>query len=261
MLNHPKKSLGQHFLRSNSALEKIVSAACLTTTDTVLEIGPGQGALTEKILATGARVIAIEKDENLAEYLKTFFKAEIVQRRLKIITGDALLFKVAREPWLKKNYKVVANIPYYITGQFFRLFLEQEKQPKLMVILVQKEVARRIVAADKKESILSISVKVYGQPTYKKTVPAGAFSPAPAVDSAILKIDNISKDFFVDINEKDFFTLLKRGFASKRKQLKNNLNLPEKVFSACGLKPQSRAEDLNLHQWQCLIQKIHSNKN
>lgn len=265
MNNYPKKSLGQHFLHSKTALAKIIATATLSSADTVLEIGPGRGALTEKILATGARVIAIEKDEELITHLTSTFHDQITSKHLKIISGDALTFDPNQEPQLKNGYKIVANIPYYITGQFFRLFLQQKNQPSLIVILIQKEVAKRIIAADNKESILSLSIKVYGQPHYEKTVPAGAFSPPPKVDSAILKIDNISKSFFTNKQksisemEKEFFTILKRGFSSKRKQLKNNLNLSPEIMTDGHIELKSRAEDLTLSQWQYLVQKLYSN--
>ena len=261
MNNYPKKHLGQHFLKSKTALTKIISAATLSPADTVLEIGPGKGALTKEILATGAQVVAIEKDKELIKHLTSIFSPQITSKHLKIISGDALTFDPNKEPRLKKGYKIVANIPYYITGQFFRLFLQQKNQPALIVVLIQKEVAKRIIAANNKESILSISIKAYGQPHYEKTIPAGAFSPPPKVDSAILKIDNISKLFFDDKqNEKEFFTILKQGFSGKRKQLKNNLNLSPEIMIGGNIKPLSRAEDLTISQWQYLVQKLQSKK-
>ncbi len=255
-----KKSLGQHFLKSEKALNSIVKAGDVRNTDTVLEIGPGQGALTEKLLATSCKVLAIEKDDGLVEELKEKFKIEIENGKLKLIHGDILEFDLSKLE--ANNYKLVANIPYNITGAIFRKFLSAEHQPSRMVLLVQKEVAERIVAKDKKESILSISVKVYGNPKYIEKVLAGSFTPAPTVDSAILLVENISKSFFEKFSEDDFFSLLKAGFASKRKKLSSNLSLlfpKEKVqetFAQLSIDPNTRAEDIELQTWKDLASKL-----
>jgi 16S rRNA (adenine1518-N6/adenine1519-N6)-dimethyltransferase len=152
---------------------------------------------------------------------------------------------------INEEYKVVANLPYYITGEFIKKFLTTPNQPSLMVLMLQKEVAERIVAKNQKESVLSISVKVYGEPKYVRTVSKGNFTPAPKVDSAVLVIENISKKLFKQnkINEKDFFTCLKQGFSSKRKKLKNNLELTGQLLKQYGDK---RAEDLQLTDWLTL---------
>ncbi|MFA6476354.1 MAG: 16S rRNA (adenine(1518)-N(6)/adenine(1519)-N(6))-dimethyltransferase RsmA [Candidatus Paceibacterota bacterium] len=260
-----KKSLGQNWLKSKSALLDIIRAGELQPGDWVLEIGPGQGALTKELLIGGCKVMAIEKDDRLIEFLQEKFIDQINDGSLTLIHDDVLKLNFS-ETWkvIGAPYKLIANIPYYITGQVIRKFLsEEELQPSLMVLMVQKEVARRIVASDKKESILSISVKVYGEPKYIKTVPAGAFEPKPNVDSAILQIKNISRDFFLPkkeaeekIKEEDFFELLKKGFSQKRKLLRGNLGVGEEVLISCQLTPKARAEDLNLENWQCLSQKI-----
>ena len=250
-----KKSLGQHWLKSKSALADIIKSADLKSGELVLEIGPGQGVLTEAILVEKTKVIAIEKDENLALFLTKKFADQIKNRQLKIITGDVLNLDI-KKILNKKPYKIVANIPYYLTGQFFRQFLSAKNQPKSIVVLIQKEVANRIVAKNKKESILSISVKVYGEPKLEKIVPAGAFSPPPKVDSAILSIKNISRDFFSEIDEDGFFTVIKKGFGQKRKQLKNNLGLKESTLTLCKLPSTIRAEDLTITDWQYLIKEI-----
>lgn len=246
-----KKSLGQHWLKSKSALTAIIKSADLKSGEVVLEIGPGQGVLTESLLDTGARVIAIEKDENLAFFLTKKFADQIKSHQLKIVVGDVLDLEI-KQILNNEPYKIVANIPYYLTGQFFRQFLSATNQPTSIIVLIQKEVANRIVAKNKKESILSISVKAYGKPRLEKIVPAGAFSPPPKVDSAILSIKNISRDFFTGIDEAKFFTLVKKGFGQKRKQLKNNLGLEQEILNHCKLPSAVRAEDLNLVDWHCL---------
>lgn len=254
---YAKKSLGQNFLNSQAVIKDIVKAASLQEGDLTLEIGPGKGILTRGLLKAGAKVIAIEKDDRLIPILAEKFTEEIKSGQLAIIHGDILEPKTwaAQISGLKK-YKLVANIPYYITGQILRLFLEAENQPESMVLMLQKEVAKRIVAADQKESILSISVKIFGEPKYVKTVPAKYFSPAPKVDSAILQITQINKDKLGTISVEKFFETLKKGFAQKRKFLKSNLKCDQAVFEKCGLDPKVRAEDINLDQWRCLAKNI-----
>ncbi len=254
-----KKSLGQHFLKSENFLSLIVNSAKINPGDNVLEIGPGKGALTEKLLKTGARVIAVEKDKRLISYLEDKFKEEIKENNLKIIEEDILKFDINK---IDLPYKLVANIPYYITGAIFRKFLETSRQPKLITLLVQKEIAQRIVAKDKKESILSISVKIFGAPKYIKTVPRGAFSPSPKVDSAILNIENISHKKLEGLDEKKFFKILHAGFSHKRKQLISNLNNLEnkdsliKIFEDVGIDLKIRAEDLSVETWVSICNKI-----
>ena len=199
-----KKSLGQHFLKSQKAIETMVKTSGAQTGDLVLEIGPGMGVLTEALLQAGASVVAVEKDDLLIPVLEEKFEKEIKSGQLKLIHDDILNFDVSKVPFggselprgTLDTYKLVANIPYYITGQIIRIFLEAENQPESMTLLVQKEVAERIVARDEKESLLSLSVKAYGTPKYVEKVPRGAFAPAPNVDSAIIHISNISKNNF-----------------------------------------------------------------
>lgn len=252
----PKKIFGQNFLVSNSVVTDIIKAAGLKPDDVVLEVGPGKGILTEALLEAvpQGKVIAVEKDERLVEFLKKNFSSA---KNLKIISGDVLKINICKLIVNCKlkigNYKIVANIPYYITSFFLRKFLESDYPPSRMVLMVQKEVAERIIAKDGKESILSISVKAYGEPKIVKKVPARYFSPAPKVDSAVLLIDNISKKFFKNIDEKKFFEIVRRGFSSKRKMLKNNLKLLNtECLTKCGIKENARAEDLTLENWRCL---------
>lgn len=259
---YAKKSLGQHFLKSERALATIVSSGELKPGDIVLEIGPGQGALTEKLLATSCQVLAVEKDNELHEFLKNKFVSEIASGQLTLVHGDILDFEPESYQLKANSYKLVANIPYNITGAIFKKFLGATHQPERAVLLVQKEVAERIAARDDKESILSISVKAYGEPKFVEKVLAGSFAPAPAVDSAIIAIGNISKTFFAGFSEDDFFRLLRAGFASKRKKLSSNLSSifpKEKVSAAFGifkLDDNVRAEDVPVEIWGKLAQEL-----
>jgi 16S rRNA (adenine1518-N6/adenine1519-N6)-dimethyltransferase len=198
-----KKSLGQHFLHAPNVVGAMIHAARIEPNMTVLEIGPGKGILTSGLLKAGAKVVAVEKDERAIKYMKENFSAEITLGKLKLVQDDILTINPADLGFEKGNYIIAANIPYYITGEILRKFLTAEVYPSRMVLLVQKEVAKRIVAADKKESILSISVKAYGEPKYIDTVPKRFFRPIPKVDSAIILIDKISKEFFDNDQEKN----------------------------------------------------------
>jgi 16S rRNA (adenine1518-N6/adenine1519-N6)-dimethyltransferase len=256
-----KKSLGQNFLKNDGVLQKIADAGELSTSDIVLEVGPGEGALTEKLLGKGCEVIAVEKDHRLISILQEKFAKEILNGNFKIFEGDIL--EDDAEKWGIENgkFKIVANIPYYITGQFFRKFLSGKIKPTKMVILVQKEIAERIVARNGKESLLSISVKIYGEPKIVAKVSKGSFVPAPKVDSAVISIENISgKNFIGGKSEERFFEILKAGFAHKRKVLISNLKeyFDEKeintseVFTNLNLLKKIRAEDLGLEDWKKL---------
>jgi 16S rRNA (adenine1518-N6/adenine1519-N6)-dimethyltransferase len=307
-----KKSLGQNFLTNTGIVASIADAALLSPNETVLEIGPGKGILTGELLKRGATVVAVEKDNALIPFLQEKFFKEISENKLVLVNDDILKFVIPAKAgiqgkhttnmdsrlrgndWLV-NYKIVANIPYYITGQIIRKFLTAEKQPLKMVLLVQKEVAERIVAKNKKESLLSISVKAYGTPKLIKIVKAGSFTPAPKVDSAILLIDDISRDFFkpprrhtgpragihtvqnnVDpvsrhgmtnknknntLSEERFFEILHAGFAHKRKQLFGNLRavfdekLLREKMKEAGISENIRAEDVSLFGWKKLSEQ------
>ncbi len=253
---YPKKSLGQNFLRSKKALADIVGAGEVVHGEVVLEAGPGQGILTEALLSAGAHVLAVEKDDRLIPILEKKFEKEIFSKQLTLIHADILEFKPVDYKLTTTNYKLIANIPYYITGAFIRKFLEMEYPPSRMVILVQKEVAERVVARDGKESLLSISVKAYGVPKLIAVVKRGSFSPAPSVDSAILSITEISKKFFTDFSEENFFKILKTGFAHKRKMLAGNLGIQSAILSHSEISPKARAEELTLEKWKNLISKL-----
>ncbi len=263
-----KKSLGQHFLNSKHVLEQIITAGNLKSGENILEIGPGTGILTESLLKTGAIVTAVEKDARAFALLNEKFANEINSSQLKLIQGDILDEKLsAPNSFIPSSYALIANIPYYITGAILEKFLEHEPRPNRMVLLVQKEVADRIVARPEqstgksKESVLSISVKVFGKPKVIAKVPPGAFTPPPTVDSAILAINNISADNFNQILPKNpdaislFFKIVKTGFAHKRKFLKRNLEeiLPKEktdlVWKNLNLNEKVRAEDLSPDEW------------
>ena len=259
-----KKSLGQNFLNNKFVLEKIAVTGSVSKTDTVLEIGPGKGALTAVLLSTGATIIAIEKDDRLIPILSEKFEKEIAEKKLQLIHGDIEKLDTTDLGLDNKPYKLIANIPYYITGLIIRKFLESKNQPTEIVFMIQKEVAHRIIARDKKESLLSVSVKAYGIPKMARIVKAGNFIPKPKVDSAILHIAHISKDFFTDnnITEDFFFQIVKVGFSEKRKVLVNNLAKfidKEKlavILTTQNLNPKIRAEDLTLQNWADIIKEI-----
>jgi len=246
-----KKSLGQNFLMHTRIAERIALVAKLTSDDTVLEIGPGTGMLTRELLKRARKVIAVEADKELFRKLQTNFANEITSGRLELIHCD--IRNYPNNPAIARNsgYKVVANIPYYLTGEIFRMFLESDNQPSSMTLLVQKEVADRIVARDKKKNILSLSVKVYGTPKREFLVPRGAFVPAPNVDSAVLTICDISrKNFSTKKEEELFFKLIHVGFAHKRKFVRKNL-LEDQLPSG-DIPEKARAEDVPLSTWLTL---------
>lgn len=252
--------LGQHFLKTPWAARALARAADITGDDTVLEIGPGKGALTRELLSVSKKVVAIEKDEALVEKLREKFAQEISTNALTVISGDIRDITPKKLGLESGKYILAANIPYYITGEIVRQFLTAEEQPRAMALLVQKEVAQRIIS--KKESLLSLSVKVYGSPKIVAKVPRGNFTPAPNVDSAILLIDNISRQFFADLDENLFFKVIHAGFMSKRKYLLNNLATVFKkesaasAFAICEISLKARAEDVPLDAWRAIAKQL-----
>lgn len=248
-------------------MAKILHAANIKDGETVLEIGPGTGILTGELLKSPARkIVAVEKDDEACGMLEKSLSNEIFSGRLSLIHGDILETDLSSAGLNNGKYRVVANIPYYITGAILESFLEYEPRPDRMVLLVQKEVADRILARDGKESVLSISVKAFGRPRLVAKVPRGAFNPPPKVDSAILAIDDISDARFgremtgaMDIG--GFFATVKAGFAHKRKLLKRNLEAVmnkkavDEAWMALGLPEKARAENINLEQWRLLASR------
>jgi len=258
-----RKGLAQHFLTNRDVLQKIVTAAELSRDDTVLEVGPGLGILTGELVIQAGRVIAVELDEKLAGLLKEQMAVctnlTIVNRDIMDVEPGALIREIQPDSASGDNirYKVVANLPYYITSMLLRRFLEASIKPGLMVIMVQKEIARQIIAPAGKMSVLSISVQFYGKPQIIDYVPAECFYPAPKVDSAILRID-IYPQPALNIEDTDsFFRLVKAGFKANRKQLVNSLArglelskfdiLP--VLEKAGIDFTRRAETLTLDEW------------
>ena len=257
MTYQAKKSMGQNFLKSKEALFKMCDASSLNDKDVVVEIGPGKGALTEKLLERASQVIAIEKDRDLIEILNEKFENEIKNKKLILLNEDILNFDPEKFKIKEGEYKIIANIPYNITGLIIRRFLSEVIKPTSMTLLVQKEVAERVVARDEKESILSLSVRAYGEPKYIMKVHKRFFSPSPKVDSAIIHIGNIGNKYFKNKNEEEtFFQIIKAGFAHKRKVLRKNLeemglNLEkiDEIFLKLDINMKARAEDIKFDKW------------
>lgn len=253
-MNEPKKSLGQHWLDDTATLNEIVRLADLSISDTVLEIGPGPGSLTKKLIAEAGQVIAVEKDERLAQTLRSNLQAA---QNLQTLSGDILKFDLTGLP---PGYKVVANIPYYLTNNLLRILCESSNPPSLMVLLVQKEVAERVAARPGKMSILAVSVQFYCEVELGPIVPAKVFTPPPKVDSQVLKLTYRQKPLFDDTDPKQFFQLVKAGFANRRKTLLNSLSAglhieKEKVselLQKAQINPSTRAQELSLKDWHGL---------
>lgn len=235
----------------------MIEASNLGEKDVVVEVGPGKGVLTEALLEKAHHVIAYEKDYDLIPFLQEKFAHN---SNFSLTQGDILKFSPKDIEIYGEEYKVIANIPYYITGAIIEMFLTLDFQPSSMTLLVQKEVAERVVARDGKESILSLSVKAYGKPRLVAKVSKQYFSPVPKVDSAILHIDAISKDFFNGFDEKNFFSVVKKSFQFKRKNIFNNLkdsfSNASFVLEELGIEKTVRAEDLSLETFSLLAQKL-----
>ncbi|NTU67224.1 MAG: ribosomal RNA small subunit methyltransferase A [Candidatus Moranbacteria bacterium] len=255
----PKKHLGQNFLRDEAVLQRIIESSSLSTDDLVLEIGPGEGVLTERLAEHAKKVIAIEIDGDLIGNLRDKFKDD---PSVRIINKDILKMNlpefIAKE-FKDGKYKLIANIPYYITSPIIRLFLETKLPPTEMILMVQKEVAERIVAKPGSMSILAVSVQYYAQAELLFDVDAESFYPIPEVDSAVIRIKPEARSRNRD-EAKKFFRVVKAGFSSKRKTLSNNLSssfclnkkeVDEKLKSA-GLSPIQRAQELNIEDWERL---------
>ena len=254
-----RKNIGQHFIRSGRVARSVVDAAPIQTS-LVVEVGPGKGVLTEHLLAAGHTVVAVEKDAHLVSYLQERFTAEITDGKLIIHSGD-----VRDDGWFSLlgglDYTVVANIPYYLTGSLIRALLTHSHPPKAMTLVVQKEVAERITERrDGKESLLSLSVQLFGKAHYIKTLPRRLFSPAPAVDSAVITITSISAP--PQSVQNAFFDIIRIAFHQKRKTvLKKFLYNPlvHAALAVDGVSDSDRAEDVPFSVWYGIAENLHKN--
>lgn len=250
----PNKSLGQHWLKDRTVLAAIADCAGINPDDTVLEIGPGLGTLTSELLRRAKKVVAVEFDAELARKLPAQFPG----KDLEVITSDILSFDLSVVP---KDYVVVANVPYYITSKIVQLLMTADNKPKTAVLLVQKEVAQRLAAKPGDMSILGISAQLFAEVSLGDIVPASFFTPPPKVDSQVVILNTRQTPFLTDIDEKDFFRVVKAGFSSKRKKLRSSLSgglkidksEVETMLQKAGISPDSRAEELDLDQWVSLV--------
>jgi 16S rRNA (adenine1518-N6/adenine1519-N6)-dimethyltransferase len=257
---NPKRSKGQNFLINERIYNDIIKAADLKSSDEVLEVGPGLGFLTVKLKKEVARVVAVELDDELANYLKIGFGASD-EEKVKVVNLDILKFNLKQE--FPENYKIVANLPYNITSIFLRMVLSGNCRPELLVLMLQREVAERIIASAPDMSLLALSIQYYADASIIKNVAAGNFWPEPKVESAIIKIV-VRAEKHDAATDKLFFRMAKAGFSAKRKMLKNNLVGGLKIESEIiintlnkiGLDIKVRAEDLSLADWHKLFAEL-----
>ncbi len=248
----PKKSLGQHWLTDESTLNYIVDAAELTPSETVLEIGPGTGTLTKKLLERGVRVIAVEKDEELAKKLLVI--SGLHGQDLEVVTDDILRFDLTPLP---PGYKVVANIPYYLTSNLLRILSESANPPAAMTLLVQKEVAERICARIGQMSVLAVSVQLDYKCKLGQVVPAEMFTPPPKVDSQVIILKRRKSQLFENLDRQKFFRIVKAGFSERRKKLRSSLagglhinrGEVDNLLNKVGINADLRAQELSLQDW------------
>ena len=259
-----KKGLGQHFLIDEAVLDTIISAAELSPEDTVIEVGPGLGILTTHLARQAGQVIAVELDTKLAQLLRQKLASS---NNVTVVNADILKTNLSQLLDSKDNYKVVANIPYYITSPILRYFMETSSRPSLMVVMVQKEVGEAIAALPGGMSFLAVSLQIYSKPKIVSYVSSRSFYPSPKVDSAIVRLDIFSEPAIkADIN--GFLDVVKCGFASPRKQLHNslaqglNIKPAEAALLLKGAKiePQRRAETLSIDEWEKLYKAVIASK-
>jgi 16S rRNA (adenine1518-N6/adenine1519-N6)-dimethyltransferase len=260
---YPRKGLGQNFLTSQAALENIVAAADLSVEDAVVEVGAGLGTLTRLLAQQAGRGVAVELDRDLVRILREEL-ADLPN--VEIVHGDIL--QISDLGFAHRGYKVVGNLPYYITSAVLRRFLEKEPRPEMMVVTVQREVAERIVAGPGEMSLLAISVQFYGRPFIVARIKAGSFYPPPQVDSAVVRID-VSEQPTVLLGEgtgdEAFFRVVRAGFGQRRKTLRNALSAGlgmapvrvERVLGQAGIDPRRRAETLSLGEWAEVAREIY----
>ncbi|HSH18689.1 MAG TPA: 16S rRNA (adenine(1518)-N(6)/adenine(1519)-N(6))-dimethyltransferase RsmA [Candidatus Saccharimonadales bacterium] len=253
----PKKSLGQHWLHDEASLWAMLDHAGVTGEDTVLEIGPGLGTLTKLLVAEAERVVAVEFDEALAAGLAKRVPAD----NLQVVRQDILQFDLTTLP---ADYKVVANIPYYLTSKLVRVLSESANSPAVAVLLVQKEVAERLAAKPGQLSILGVTSQFYWQVSLGLVVKAELFTPPPKVDSQIVVLQRRAEPLFPDVDTTQFFRLVKAGFGEKRKTLNNALSAGlhlekpavKQWLETAGVSPQLRAQNLSLDEWHTLYRTL-----
>ena len=258
----PQKGLGQNFLSDSGSLNKILQSAEITPEDTVLEIGPGLGSLTTLLAENANRVVAVELDRKLVGALKDILSP---YDNIELIQGDILEVNL-NEIFTQPGYIVAANIPYYITSALLRQLLEATYAPQRVVLTVQKEVAQRICASTGNLSLLALSVQVYGEPSITHQIPAGAFFPVPKVDSAVVRIEIYPQPRIPHENLDTFFSLIKAGFAQKRKTLQNALSAGMKwekqktsdLLLSADIDPMRRAQTLSIAEWGSLVDRFIS---
>ena len=249
MSSAPKKSLGQHWLHDEQSLVAMCDAVHVGADDTVLEIGPGLGTLTAELVTRAKQVVSVEFDPDLAAQLSS----RVPAKNLQVVHQDILKFDLTTLP---RRYKVVANVPYYITSKIVRLLLESQNPPSEVALLVQKEVAERIAAAPGDMSILAVSAQLYAETDLGPIVPAELFTPPPKVDSQIIALRLRQKPLF-DIDTTEYFRVVRAGFSEKRKTLRNSLSgglrlekpIVERLLDQVGISPGARAEQLDLDDW------------
>jgi len=257
----PKKSLGQHWLHDEATLDAIADAAAVQSGDNVLEVGPGLGTLTKRLLTRGAAVTAVEFDPTLAEKLPVAL-AGVAGGSLSVVHEDILQFDLTQ---LEPGYKVVANIPYYLTSNLIRVLCESTNPFSQAAILIQKEVAERAAAKPGQMSLLSVSAQYYCDVSLGVVVPAELFTPPPKVDSQVLVLKYRDEPLFEDVDTKQFFHIVRAGFSQKRKTLANALSgglaigkdQARELCEAADIPPNQRAQALSLDDWYALYEVVH----
>ncbi len=252
----PKKSLGQHWLKDRFVLEHIADCAEITRADTVLEIGPGLGTLTSELLRRASKVTAVEFDQDLARKLPAQFPG----KNLEVVVSDILAYDLSTQP---RGYKVVANVPYYITSKIVQLLMTSQNKPAIAVLLVQKEVAERLAATPGDMSILAISAQIFAEVSLGDVVPAELFTPPPKVDSQGVILKTRQTPLVAPADEKQFFKVVKAGFSAKRKKLRSSLagglgiskQHTETLLKQANISPDARAEDLSIEEWKTLARE------
>lgn len=260
VMNAPatNKSLGQHWLNDNATLQRICDASNLSADDVVLEVGPGPGALTSLLVKRASRVVAVEFDEQLAHQLP----ARVIAKNLEVVNQDILQFDLTQLP---SDYKVVANIPYYLTSKLVRTLSEAANPPQSVTLLIQKEVARRLAAKPGDMSLLGVSAQYYWQVALDIEVPARMFTPPPKVDSQVVVMVRRPSKLFGQIDESSFFRIVKAGFSARRKKLRSSLagglrmnkDEAEDLLVKANIDPNLRAQNLSLEDWYSIYKVVN----